>query len=177
MVDVQFRLSDVGLHLFTLWLEQQPLMRQLIHALQQAIVTYRQEFPDDKFPLLFHRPQTLLRRFLALLLAPLLGIDKLTQYDVKQHSLSSLIGTSFLSSTLNQFLGQLERINASVYLMPLLSSDNTGELAYIDGHMIPFWTSQKMHKGMITMIGRVMPGSNAVVAHNENGSPLVVCYR
>ena len=172
VIPVQFNISHVGLHLFILWLEGLSLFGQLTDALQQAISIHIQAFPDDSFPLLYHRPQTLLKRFLALLLAPLFGIKKLTEYDIVQHSLKSLIGRSFLSSTLNQFLGQLERVNASTYLMPLLYSENKGSLAYIDGHMIPFWTSQKMHKGLITMLGRVMAGSNAVVTHNEHGYPL-----
>lgn len=97
----QPNLPCVGLHLFVFWLEQQPLYARLLEALQKAISAYRQTNPNDSFPLLFHRPSTLLQRFLALLLAPLFGIKKLTGYDVIEHPLKSLIGASFLSSTLN----------------------------------------------------------------------------
>ena len=168
----QPNLPCVGLHLFLFWLEQQSFYVRLLDALQQAIAAHRQVNPDDSFPLLFHRPSTLLHRFLALLLAPLFGIKKLTGYDVIEHPLKSLLGVSFLSSTLNQYLGQLERIDASSYLLPLLYEENQGSLAYIDGHMFAFWTGQKMHKGIITMLGRVMAGTNAVVSHNEHGHPL-----
>ena len=172
----RFNLPCVGLQLFVLWLQQLPLYQQLVDALQQAIDAYRKTHPGESFPLLYHRPQTLLLRFLALLLAPLFGIRKLTEYDVVEHPLFSMIGKSFQSSTLNQFLGQLERVDASSYLMPLLWSEQKGSLGYIDGHMIAFWTSQKMHKGLITMLGRVMAGSNAVVTHNEHGTPLYFEY-
>ena len=74
----QPNLPCVGLHLFLFWLEQQPLYERLLDALQQAIAGHRQVHPDDSFPLLFHRPSTLLHRFVALLLAPLVGIKKLT---------------------------------------------------------------------------------------------------
>ena len=33
-----------------------------------------------------------------------------------------------------------------------------------------------MHKGKITMLGRIMPGSNAVVGHDENGEALFLEY-
>jgi hypothetical protein len=52
-----------------------------------------------------------------------------------------------------------------------------GEIAYIDGHMIPFRSKAvSMHKGRITMPGRIMAGSNAVVTHNENGNAVYFDY-
>ena len=33
-----------------------------------------------------------------------------------------------------------------------------------------------MHKGKITMLGRIMAGSQAVIAHNEAGQALLVTY-
>ena len=33
-----------------------------------------------------------------------------------------------------------------------------------------------MHKGKITMRGRIMAGSHAVLAHNETGDAVVVAY-
>ena len=59
VVSVQFNLSHVGLHLFILWLGGLPLFGQLTDALQQAILIHIQAFPNDSFPLLYHRPQTL----------------------------------------------------------------------------------------------------------------------
>ena len=169
-------LTNVGLQLFHLWMEQWSTFTELVKALQQAIKKYKEENPKETFDLLSHYPETLLRRFQALFYAPLLGIQKLTQYDVKEHSLSDLLGRNYQSSTLNQFLGHLERIDAAESLMPLLSWGESGELAYIDGHMIALWTSQKMHKGKITMLGRIMAGSQAVIAHDEQGQALYFEY-
>src|SRR5688572_27392967 len=47
---------------------------------------------------------------------------------------------------------------------------------YIDGHMMAYWSRTSMHKGKITMLGRIMAGSQAVIAHNEAGHALFVQY-
>ena len=76
--------------------------------------------PDDSFPLLNHGRETIERRFKALIYAPLFGIGKLTEYDMKEHALETIIGRGYQSSTLNQFLGQLERVEAGEALVPAL---------------------------------------------------------
>ena len=68
---------------------------------------------------------------------PLFGIGKLTEYDVKPHALKTIIGRGYQSSTLNQFLGQMERIDAAETLLPALTHNRHGSLCYIDGHMTP----------------------------------------
>ncbi len=167
----------VGLHLFDDWLEPEEAFREVVSGLQTGIDAYRSTHPEASFPLLCHTEQTLGRRFKALFYAPLLGIGKLTEFDVKEHALESLIGTRYQSSTLNQFLGQLDRINAAESLMPVLVPSEPGKVGYIDGHMIAFWTTESMHKGKITMLGRIMAGSQAIVAHNEDGQALFVDYQ
>ena len=151
-------------------------MSAIIPLLQQAIHTYRAQHPDDDFPLLHHREQTLRRRFQALLFAPLLGIETLTAFDTHEHPLPTLLGRGYHSSTLGQFLGQLERINAAEALLPTLVPHQPGQIAYVDGHMIAFWTRLAMHKGKITMLGRIMAGSQALIAHNAVGQALFVEY-
>ena len=169
-------LSSVGIHLFDLWLKQEGIFESVVTVLQQAISNYRKNNPDDSFPLLFHKESTLRLKFQTLFYAPLFEIGKLTQYDVKEHALPSLIGRGYQSSTLNQFLGQLERIDAAEYLLTLLATEQKAAISYIDGHMIPLWTSHKMHKGKITMLGRIMAGSQAVVTHNEQGQAIFFEY-
>jgi len=145
-------------------------------ALQQAIHRYHIQHPDDDFPLLHHREQTLRRRFQALFFAPLLGIETLTAFDTREHPLLTLIGQGYHSSTLGQFLGHLERINAAEALMPALVPPQPGQVTYVDGHMMAFWTRVAMHKGKITMLGRIMAGSQALIAHNAVGQALFVAY-
>jgi hypothetical protein len=51
-----------------------------------------------------------------------------------------------------------------------------GKLVYVDGHMIAYWSRQPMHKGKITMRGRIMAGSQAVISHDETGQAVFVAY-
>ena len=169
-------ISFAGLHLFDDWMEQQGCFSELIQLLKETIERYVIAHPSDSFPLLNHKTDTLRNRFKALLYAPLLGIGKLTEFDIKDHALKTVIGRGYQSSTLNQFLGQLERIDVADALMPALIPEQQGTMCYIDGHMIAFWTQVSMHKGKITMLGRIMAGSNAVVSHNEHGDAFFVEY-
>jgi hypothetical protein len=123
-----------------------------------------------------HREQTLRRRFQALLLAPLFGIDRRTAFDTHEHPLPTLLGQGDHSSTLSQFLGQLERVEAAEALLPALLPAQAGQIIYVDGHMIAYWSRVPMHKGKITMLGRIMAGSQAVIAHEEAGQALFVAY-
>ena len=176
IVRVQPRLLDVGVHLFAHWLDQQGAFDPIVTQLKQAIHVYQQAYPDDDFALLHHRDETLRRRFQALFLAPLLGIDRLTEFDTHEHPLATLVGRSYQSSTLRQFLGHLERIGAHEALLPALVPAQTGHFTYIDGHMIAYWSRVAMHKGKIAMRGRIMAGSQALIAHNEAGQAVFVEY-
>jgi hypothetical protein len=167
----------VGVHLFAAWMEEQGVFIRLVEMLSVQIGAYRDAHPEECFELLCHRQRTLLRRIQALVYAPLLGIEKLTEFDRKEHALASVIGHGYQSSTLTQFLGQLERIDAAEALMPLLIPEKCGEVLYIDGHMFGFWSTRSLHKGKITMLGRIMAGSQAIIAHNDEGQGLFVAYQ
>ena len=176
VVRVTPHLSFVGVHLFAHWLDQQETFGPVVAQLQQAIEAYKLTQPDDDLALLHHREQTLLRRFQALFFAPLLGIDRLTGFDTHEHPLPTLLGWGYHSSTLRQFLGQLERVGAAEALLATLVADKTGQMAYVDGHMIAYWSRASMHKGKITMLGRIMAGSQAVITHSDTGHALFVEY-
>ncbi len=176
VIDRTPQLALVGVHLLSHWLGQLGTFGPIICELQQAIDAYHQTHPDDDFALLHHRESTLQRRLQALVLAPLLGIDTLTAFDTREHPLPTLIGRGYQSSTLTQFLGQLERIDAAEALMGALIPHTPGRLAYVDGHMIAYWSRRSLHKGKITMLGRIMAGSQAVMTHNESGHALFLTY-
>jgi hypothetical protein len=176
IVQVTARLSCVGVHLFAHWLDQNDVFGPVVMQLKQAIEAHKRAHPNDDFALLHHREATLRRRFQALFFAPLLGIETLTAFDTHEHALPTLLGRGYQSATLGQFLGQLERIDAAAALMPALVPQQPGKITYVDGHMIAFWTRMSMHKGKITMLGRIMAGSQAIIAHNEAGQALFVEY-
>ena len=176
VIEVVPRISFVGVHLFAAWMEQQGGLNYVSVLLKQKIEAYKRGHPDKDFSLLHHKEQTLLLRFEALFFASLLGIEKLTEFDTKEHPLKTLIGRGYQSSTLSQFLGQLERIDAAEALMPALVPQEACKISYVDGHKIAFWSRVSMHKGKITMLGRIMAGSQAVIAHDEEGRALFVEY-
>jgi hypothetical protein len=176
LVQVTPRLSCVGVPLFAHWLDQHGTFGPVVAQLTQAVEAHKHTHPGDDFALLHHRASTLLRRFQALFFAPLCGIDRLTAFDTHEHPLQTLLGRGYHSSTLRQFLGHLERINASEVLMPTLFPAQTGQMTYVDGHMIASWSRMPMHQGKITMLGRIMAGSQAVIAHDDAGQALFVAY-
>jgi hypothetical protein len=176
VLQVTPHLSCVGVHLFAHWLDQQEGFAPVVACLKQAIEAHKPTHPDDDFALVHHRDQTLLRRFQALFFAPLLGIETLTGFDTHEHPLQTLLGRGYHSATLTQFLGQLERINAAGALIPALVPQQVGQIAYVDGHMIAYWSRVPMHKGKITMLGRIMAGSQAVITHDDTGQGLFVEY-
>ena len=177
IVRVQSHVSCVGVHLFAAWLDAQGFFVRVVEVLSARIAEYVAEHPDESFALLCHRQTTLLSRVQALFYAPLFGIGKLTEFDRKEHGVARVIGHGYQSSTLTQFLGQLERIDAAEALMPLLLPEECGEVGYVDGHMLGFWSRRSLHKGKITMLGRIMAGSQAIIAHNEAGQGLFVAYQ
>lgn len=176
LVQLTPHLSYVGVHLFARWLDQQASLTPLVDGLQQAIEVYKRSHRSEDFALLHHRESTLRRRLLALVLAPLLGMKHISAFDTHEHPLETVMGRGYQSSTLAQFLGQLERIDAAEALMPLLMPPEAAEITYVDGHMIPYWSRLPMHKGKITMLGRIMAGSQALIAHSEAGQALFVAY-
>jgi hypothetical protein len=176
IIQVTPHLSFVGVHLFAHWLDQRDALAPVVAQLEQAVANHQQRHPDEDFALLHHRESTLRQRFLALVLAPLLGIGRLCEFDTREHPLKSLLGRGYQSSTLNQFLGQLERVDAAKALMAVLCAEPSGDLIYVDGHMIAYWSRRCMHKGKITMLGRIMAGSQAVIAHDETGQAVFVAY-
>jgi hypothetical protein len=130
------RRSFVGVHLFAHWLDEQKAFDPVVAQLTQAVEAHQSTHPDDDFALLHHRESTLLPRFQALFFAPLLGIAHLSEFDTREHPLQTLIGRGYQSSTLSQFLGQLERVDAAEALMPVLLAQPAGPIIYIDGDMI-----------------------------------------
>jgi hypothetical protein len=60
--------------------------------------------------------------------------------------------------------------------MPVLGADKAGQMISVDGHMIAYWSWRSMHKGKITRRGRIMAGSQAVIAHDETGQAVCVAY-
>jgi len=75
---------------------------------------------------------------------------------------------------LSQLLGQLERVGAAEALLPALFPAQTAPITSVDGHRIASGSRMAMHQGKITMLGRIMAGSQAVMAHADAGQAVCV---
>jgi len=170
------RRSFVGVHVFAHWRAQHNAFGPVVAQLTQAALAHKAAHPDDDFAVLHHRESTILHRVETLFFAPLLGIDRLSELGIREHPLQTLLGHGYQSSTLRQFLGQLERVDAAESLMPVLVAHEPRPIIYVDGHMIAYWSRRSMHKGKITMLGRLMAGSQAVIAHDDTGQAIFVAY-
>ena len=49
-------------------------------------------------------------------------------------------------------------------------------MTYVDGPMIAYGSRRSMHQGKITLLGRLMAGSHAVIAHDDTGHAVYVEY-
>src|ERR1700704_4323195 len=176
LVSVTPRLSCVGVQVLAHGLDQQQAFAPVVAQLTQAVQAYKQTHPGDDFALLHHRESTFLRRWQALFFAPVLDIDRLSEFDTHEHPLRTLLGRGYHSATLSQFLGQRARVGAAQALMPVLGADKAGQMIYVDGPMIASWSRRSMPKGTITMRGRLMAGSQAMIAHDETGQAVFVAY-
>lgn len=175
-VQVTPRVASVGVHLFAHWLDQRDAFGPVVAQLTQAIEAHTRTHPDDDFALLHHREQTLMRRLQALFFAPLVGLERLSDCDTHEHPLTTLLGRGYQSATLQQFLGQLERVGAAEPLLSTRIPEQVGQCLYGDGHMSAYGSRRSMHKGKSTMLGRIMAGSQAVIAHDDTGHAVFVAY-
>jgi len=174
VVQVTPRLGYVGVHRFAQWRDQHEAFGPVVAQLTQAVEAHKPTHPGDDFALLPHREQTLLPRFEALVFAPLLGIDRLTGFATREHPRETRLGRGDHSATLHQFLGQRERVGATEALRPVLVADQADQPISVDGPMIAYGSRRSMHKGKMTMLGRIMAGSQAVIAHDAAGQAVFV---
>jgi cell division protein FtsB len=166
---------QVGVTLFSLWLQEESKQDSAVAEIKEVIAEYKENHPEEHFRLLNARSETIEKKWQALMLLPLLSIKKLSQLDYKAHNLKSVLGYTYGSSALTQFLGELERVGAES-IKSDLANNVQGNYCYIDAHLMAFWSRVKMNKGYITMLGRIMPGSKAVLAHDEEGNAIGLEY-
>ena len=168
--------ENAGAQLFAEWLEEKNKYDDQIKAILYGIEFYQQIGGEGEFRLLHARIETIKKKWKALTMISLLQINRLSELDYHEHHMGQVLGYEYSYSTLTQFLGQLERIDAGYYLNIILSREAEGDYCYIDTHKIPYWSRKKMNKGKITSNGRTMAGSCAVIAQDQNAQTIAVEY-
>jgi hypothetical protein len=162
--------------LFAHGLNQHETFGPVVAPRTQAVEAHPHTHPGDDCALVPHRASTLRRRLQALCFAPLCGIDRLPAFATPAHPLQTLLGRGEHRATLRQCLGQLERRNASAALRPPLLAAHTGQMPSVEGPMIADGSRVPRHKGTLPMLGRLMAGSQAVIAHAAAAQALFVAY-
>jgi hypothetical protein len=168
--------SFVGGHRFAHGLDHHDALGPVGARLTQAVEAQKHTPPSDDFALWPHHESTLRCRFEALCFAPVVGLDRLPEFDTPAPPLKTLVGRGSQSATRSQLVGQRERGGAVEALRPALFADQAGPRISVDEPMIASWSRRSMPKGTLTMRGRIMAGSQAVMVPDDTGPAVFVAY-
>jgi hypothetical protein len=128
------------------------------------------------------QPETIWGKFDHLLYLPLLNLTRPRDlYYYQGDGLQSLYGFTYKYHPLEQFLGQLTRLElgqplanrlAKCYTQAWYAGDET-LFVFADWHVKPHWTKWFSHSGAVTMWGRVMPGTKQLLVNGPKGYLLI----
>lgn len=143
---------------------------------------YQAAHPSATLRILSSQPETIWGKFDHLLYLPLLNLNRPRDlYYYQGDGLQSLYGFTYKYHPLEQFLGQLTRLelgqplaNSLVrcYTQAWYSQDET-LFVFADWHVKPHWTKWFSHSGAVTMWGRVMPGTKQLLVNGPEGHLLI----
>jgi transposase len=130
--------------------------------------------------------KTISRYNLALLCLPLVTSNGKTSRvnRVKGNDFGFLCDYNYKDASLNRYIGELKYLKISDQLINAIAKfwvdfwrDESEEETYfacyyIDGNTKALWSSNRCHKGRVTMLGRVMNCLENVFIHDGKGHPL-----
>ncbi len=132
--------------------------------------------------------ETLVRKSLAILSLPMVtGNGQVRNVNVAQgQRLAHLCGFNYKQSSITKYLAELKYLGASTLLLQDLpkfwrrcwgdtvSDSMIGPLLcyYIDGNTKALWSSKRVRKNKVTMLGRVMGCLEQVFIHDGLGHPI-----
>jgi len=134
------------------------------------------------------RPETLARKSLAILALPIVSNNGQVRSVNAAHGqmLGRLCGFNYKQSSINKYLAELKYLGTSSALLQDLpkfwklcwgdtvSDSMMGPLLcyYIDGNTKALWSSKRVKKNKVTMLGRVMGCVEQVFIHDGLGHPV-----
>ena len=143
---------------------------------------YQAAHPSATFRVLSSQPETIWGKFDHLLYLPLLNLSRPRDlYYYQGDGLQSVYGFTYKYHPLEQFLGQLTRLELGQPLANRLARSYTqawysqDEILFVfaDWHVKPHWTKWFSHSGAVTMWGRVMPGTKQLLVNGPEGHLLI----
>jgi len=147
-------------------------------TVEQARTDYRKEHPQASFRMLGSEPETTWHKLDHLLYLPVLGLQRPRDlYTYQEAGLQVLYGFTYKYLPLEHFLGELTRLRVGQPLAQALSGcyqaawypGTEPVTLFTDWHVKPHWTKQPSHSGMVTMWGRVMPGTKQLFLNGPEG--------
>jgi hypothetical protein len=143
---------------------------------------YQAAHPSARLRVLSSQPETIWGKFDHLLYLPLLNLNRPRDlYYYQGDGLQSLYGFTYKYHPLEQFLGQLTRLELGQALANCLARRYTQAwypqdetlFVFADWHVKPHWTKWFSHSGAVTMWGRVMPGTKQLLVNGPAGHLLI----
>jgi hypothetical protein len=151
-------------------------------SVETARQAYQAAHQGVSLRLLTSLRETIWSKFDHLLYLPVLKLERPRDlYYYQGPGLKSLYGFTYKYLPLEQFLGQLTRLElgqplanalARCYAQAWYEASET-LFIFADWHVKPHWTKYLAHCGSVTMWGRVMPGTKQLVVTGPGGRLLI----
>ena len=144
----------------------------------------REGLDPDRLQISQVRPEIIARKFMALLVSPLLGGGRWDGIRVPRGELlEELCGEAYMPATLDRFTRELKYAGVANTLWeshaPLWLNLTSGwgeplraVVLYVDGTTKPVWTRLFSESAKVSSIGRTMPAIEQVAFHSGYGVPL-----
>ena len=158
------------------------VVEAVTERVERARQAYQEVNQGASLRLLTSLRETIWSKFDHLLYLPLLKLERPRDlYYYQGQGLQSLYGFTYKYLPLEQFLGQLTRLELGQPLANTLARCyaqawyETRETLFIfaDWHVKPHWTKSLAHCGSVTMWGPVMPGTKQLVVTGPGGRLLI----
>jgi len=158
------------------------VVEAVTERVERARQAYQEVNQGASLRLLTSLRETIWSKFDHLLYLPLLKLERPRDlYYYQGQGLQSLYGFTYKYLPLEQFLGQLTRLELGQPLANTLArcyaqawyEANETLFIFADWHVKPHWTKSLAHCGSVTMWGRVMPGTKQLVVTGPGGRLLI----
>lgn len=147
-------------------------------SLTEAVAQVAANRPGGQALLWEREPDTRWHKLDHLLYLPVLGLTRPRDlYYYQGAGLKVLYGFTYKYLPLEHFLGRLTRLGVSqslalnlagCYSQAWYPGGKSLDL-FVDWHVKPHWTKQAAQSGLITMWGRVMPGTKQLIVNGPGG--------
>ena len=146
--------------------------------IEAACQAYQADHPTSGLRIVQSERETCWHKLDHLLYLPVLGLERPSDlYYYQGSGLKALYGFTYKYLPLEQFLGQLSRLQVGYPLADALAGVYSQAwypgcepiFIFTDWHSKPHWTKADHLSGAITMWGRVMPGTHQLILNGPQG--------